>query len=165
MAKEYYHHVLIHNLENGLPISLSGPYDMVIASHVLEHICYPEKLLRDIAERLTEDGILIVALPNLLNWRFRFKMFIGEFDCASVGIMDNTHYRWYTFQSAWRILETNGLEVVHARADGYFPLPGVRKLGLRRIARRIDAVACKALPGLFDFQLLYIARKGRGFTR
>ncbi len=39
----------LHNLEEGLPVELKNKqYDFIICSHVLEHICYPEKLLKDI---------------------------------------------------------------------------------------------------------------------
>lgn len=36
----------LFNLENGLPDSvLQNKYDYIICSHVLEHICYPNRLL------------------------------------------------------------------------------------------------------------------------
>ena len=59
-AKRFCRDVVIHNLENGLPAQLIGPYDCVLCSHVLEHICWPEKLLADIRSRLHKDGLLLV---------------------------------------------------------------------------------------------------------
>jgi 2-polyprenyl-3-methyl-5-hydroxy-6-metoxy-1,4-benzoquinol methylase len=159
IAKAYCRQVVVHNLETGLPSILAGPYDAVIASHVLEHICYPESLLRDISQCLSERGVLIVALPNLLNWRHRVAMFFGKFEYANSGIMDNTHFRWYTFKSARRLLEANGFEISRAYADGYFPLPGLRKLGFRSLATRLDSAVCALFPGLFGYQLLYVAQK------
>src|SRR5262245_57070442 len=57
--------IYIHDLEAGLPQLEFEPYDVVICSHVLEHICYPQKLLNDIHSSLREDGVFVVALPNL----------------------------------------------------------------------------------------------------
>ncbi|MBU0610105.1 MAG: class I SAM-dependent methyltransferase [Armatimonadetes bacterium] len=40
-------------------------YDIILLRHVLEHAHYPLQLLRGLRERLTEDGILCIEVPNL----------------------------------------------------------------------------------------------------
>ncbi len=47
-----------------LPIKKSYKFDVVILSAVLEHITEPEKLLEDLAERLTESGIIVITMPD-----------------------------------------------------------------------------------------------------
>ncbi len=39
-------------------------FDIVVASEVLEHVDFPEKLVRIFKEHLKEDGCLIVTVPN-----------------------------------------------------------------------------------------------------
>ena len=84
MARAHLRTTYIHNLEEGLPPNLASSFDVILASRVLEHICFPEPLFRDVAMKLGNNGIFIVALPNLLNWRYRIKMFYGilEYECG-----------------------------------------------------------------------------------
>lgn len=157
-ALQHCRNVIIHDLEKGLPADLAGPYDCVICSHVLEHICWPEKLLRDIRERLAPEGLLVVALPNLMYYKNRWNLVTGRFDYQDSGLMDNTHFRWYTFRSAGAMLVGNGLEVLLAAAEGSFPIPAVRKMLPAGLARWIDARASATFPGLFGYQFIYCAR-------
>ncbi|MBE2205422.1 MAG: class I SAM-dependent methyltransferase [Chthoniobacterales bacterium] len=157
-AMKHCRNVVIHDLEKGLPAELAGPYDCVICSHVLEHICWPEKLLRDIRERLAPDGRLVVALPNVMFYKNRWNLLAGRFDYQDSGLMDNTHFRWYTFRSAGVMLTANGFEILHAEAEGSFPIPAVRKFLPGGLIRWIDARASAVFPGLFGYQLVYCAR-------
>lgn len=59
-AERYCGKVVVHNLEHGLPINdISTSYDVVLASHVLEHICYPSALFVDVKQVLAPDGLFI----------------------------------------------------------------------------------------------------------
>jgi 2-polyprenyl-3-methyl-5-hydroxy-6-metoxy-1,4-benzoquinol methylase len=155
IARAHCDMVFVHNLEDGLPENLTAKYDAVLASHVLEHICYPEKLLQAIASQLKPNGTLVVALPNLLNWKYRFKMLFGIFEYADIGIMDYTHFRWYTLKSARRLLETHGFKVNKAHAHGYFPF--FRRRIPRGMLVGLDRLICRLLPGLAGFQLILVA--------
>lgn len=158
-AKPFLRDLYIYNLEQGLPNGLRGGYDVVIASHVLEHICYPERLLSDLKNNLADGGVLIVALPNLMNWRYRLRLLVGRFEYESSGVMDNTHFRWYTFKSAMAMLERNGYAVTEKAADGKFPLYILRRIIPGGLSSGIDKLASRMLPGVFGLQLLYVAIK------
>src|SRR5688500_7292562 len=99
ICKTFMRNVFIHNLETGLPDLQPASYDLVLCSHVLEHIGYPQRLLDDIRQVLKKEGTLIVALPNVMHYQSRFKLLSGKFDYEELGIWDNTHLRWYTFAS------------------------------------------------------------------
>ena len=158
-AKQFCREVFVHNLEEGLPPGTQPPYDVVLASHVLEHICFPGKLLRDVAAQLSPEGILIVALPNLMKYKKRFPLVRGKFEYADGGIMDNTHFRWYTFETGRRLLESHGFSVIRAYASGHFPLPFIRRLLPGSLQRWIGNCATKMSPGFFGVQLIYVARR------
>ncbi len=159
IAREVCREVFVHNLEEGLPHGTHPPYDVVLASHVIEHICFPAKLLRDVAAQLAPGGRLIVALPNLMNFKYRFPLFFGKFEYQDGGIMDNTHFRWYTFKSGRRLLEAHGFRVVSAYASGHFPMPLIGRLVPSAIRRWIDRCAARISPGFFGIQLIYVAVK------
>ncbi len=157
-AAPFCRRVVIHNLEKGLPAELSGRYDCVLCSHVLEHICWPERLLHDIRDRLAPGGLLVVGLPNMLFYKNRWRILTGRLEYEESGLMDNTHFRWYTFQSAQHLLARNGFEVVSAEAEGSFPIPFRRQLFSKAITRPVDAWASAKFPGLFGHQMIYSAR-------
>jgi|SRR6185437_4097842 len=98
----------LFNLENGLPNEvINEQYDYVICAHVLEHICYPEKLLRDISSCLRKDGILIVALPNLFHYRSRWELIKGILIIllqafGIILILNGTHLR--PVQAYWKLM-------------------------------------------------------------
>jgi 2-polyprenyl-3-methyl-5-hydroxy-6-metoxy-1,4-benzoquinol methylase len=165
IARQYCRNVFVHNLENGLPQTAHGPYDVILASHVLEHICFPEKLLRDISSVLSDRGVLIVALPNVCHWRNRLGVLFGKFEYTKTGIMDNTHFKWYTFLSGRRLLESHGFQVRQAYAEGIAPLWIVRKILPRGVIKSLDALMCRLSPGLFGVQLLYVATREPSSTR
>jgi SAM-dependent methyltransferase len=160
-AEKWCRRVYLHDCESGLP-HIEAKYDCVICSHVLEHIAAPDLLLKSISQSLSAKGVLIVALPNLLNYKNRWHLLRGRFDYEEGGIMDYTHVRWYTFESAKRLLERHGFNVDHASASGAFPLPVIRRLlGLSGQHIWLDRLACHYWPGLFGWQLLFVARQRR----
>lgn len=147
----------LHDFTNGLPASMSGQYDYIICSHVLEHLAYPDFLLHDLKKLLKENGRLVVALPNIMHYNSRKKLIWGEFEYLETGIWDNTHLRWYTFKSGKRLLERNGYHVYKSWVDG--EIPALRVFGILPIAIRkyIFRFLCLFSKGLFGGQLLYSA--------
>ncbi len=158
IARPHLRSVHLHNLEGGLPPEMTGPYDAVTASHVLEHICFPEALLRDVRARLAPGGVFIVAIPNMLTIKYRLRLLLGRIEYEAKGIMDNTHFRWYTFRSFQQLLSAHGYQVVEAYGTGYFPLPLLRELLPGALSAALDRLSCRLFPGLFAIQLVFVAR-------
>ena len=156
MASECCEAVLLGDLNSGIPQEAGGPFDLVIFSHVLEHLLHPEVALREARRVLRPEGRIIVALPNVLYWRLRIRFLLGEFKYQPTGIMDETHVRFYTFHSGMELLRSNGFEIVSTLGDGALPLPLLRRL-LPAIARVLDPFASRLIPGLFAEQILYVA--------
>ena len=149
--------VYIYNLEEGLP-KLISTYDYIICSHVLEHIAYPEKLLMDIKKYLKQDGKLIVALPNLMHYRFRFELLKGNFYQKESGIWDYTHLRWYTFSSGREMLLRNGFKIEKAYVDGDIPLLSYLKFIPKLVRSKIYLLLAKISSGFFGGQLIYVCK-------
>lgn len=151
--------VWVYNVEQGLPTEMTEQYDVVILSHVLEHICYPQRLLKDIKNRLKPNGILIIALPNLMHFNSRWKLTKGNFKYEEYGIWDYTHFRWYTFKSAQKMLEENDYSVEKADVSGWIPFEHrLKKITPAGMRNGLFNMLKKISPGLFGFQLLYVAK-------
>ena len=150
----------IYNLENGLPPGAkNNSYDYIICSHVLEHICYPGKVLLDIRACLKPGGKLIVALPNLFHYASRWKLFKGEFNYQDSGVWDNTHFKWYSFKTGKELLEQKGFTVITEKVTGELPGNSLfSKILPKRLAGALFNLLTKISPGLFGYQLLYVAK-------
>ena len=149
--------VLLADLEEDLPDEVGRGYDLVVLSHVLEHLRHPERLLGAVRRLLRQGGVAIVALPNPLFYPIRLRVLLGRCEYERDGILDETHLRFYSFASGAALLERNGLHVVEAKAEGGFPLWRIRALLPAATVARIDTAACRWRPGLFGRQLLYRA--------
>ena len=47
-------------------------FDLIVLHHVLEHLPQPLQTLRDCARHLTPQGRLVLEVPNLGSWQFRY---------------------------------------------------------------------------------------------
>ena len=99
------------DLDAGLPKETGTGYDIVIAADVLEHVRWPDKLLRDIALCLTPGGIVLASIPNFSHWYPRLRVAAGLFDYDRRGILDATHFRFFTRRSFDRLVEKTGFTV------------------------------------------------------
>lgn len=62
-----YHRVCQANVSNGLPFE-DGSYDVVVCSHIIEHLLEPESLVAEARRVLRPGGILIVGVPMHTRW-------------------------------------------------------------------------------------------------
>ena len=112
---------------------LVGPFDYIIAADVLEHLRNPEKTLHLLHPLLNQEGRLIISLPNIAYWKIRLQLLSGHFDYTDSGIMDRTHYRFFTRDTAAKMIESAGfkvLEILSAEPDR--PGFGGLKSGIKR---------------------------------
>jgi 2-polyprenyl-3-methyl-5-hydroxy-6-metoxy-1,4-benzoquinol methylase len=150
--------VHLTNLEEGLPTSVGGGFDVILASHVLEHLARPERLLRDVPPRLKTGGVLAVALPNIAHYRQRIRFVQGKFNYTEAGQLDRTHLRFYTYKTAAQLLERNGYELIHVIAEGGLPWWKSRSLVPLELVSRLDEWATRLRPNLFAEQSLLLAK-------
>jgi SAM-dependent methyltransferase len=159
-AQKNMRHVYIFNLENGLPPEVfNHRYDAILCSHVLEHICWPEKLFNDIKTLLlASNGELVIALPNLMHYNTRIPLMLGNFNYSESGIMDKSHFKWYTYRSMTDLLISYGFQVKWKGVDGYLPLHSLLKYLPPTFYRALKKLLFGISKGFFGQQLLYKAR-------
>lgn len=134
-------------------------FDCIIFSHILEHTYQPQKVLRCFSNFLSENGLIIVALPNVLQYKQRLEFLKGRFRYSiNGGLMDNTHFRFFDWETAQEMISDAGLKIISKETSGNFPLSVVRKI-LPRIGDAVDRFSLKYWPGLFAFQFVFIAKK------
>ena len=147
----------VGDLEDGIPSEVGTGFDVVIAADVLEHLRRPERLLDDIKGVMTPRGRLIVSVPNFGHWYPRTRTVLGVFDYDQRGILDKTHYRFFTRKSLDRVLRNAGFEVRRRTEVGlpFDVLSGEDRGGLlTRILRALDRLTVSVRPTLFAYQFV-----------
>lgn len=144
------------DLEDGIPAEAGTGYDIVIAADVLEHLRQPERLLKDVKGVLNPGGRLVVSVPNFGHWYPRTRTVLGAFDYDQRGILDKTHYRFFTRKSLDRMLRNAGFEVRRRTEVGlpFDVLSGESKGGFARLLRVLDRVSVSLRPTLFAYQFV-----------
>lgn len=140
-------------------------FDRVLLLDVLEHLRRPEQILQQSHEVLKREGQLIVSLPNIANIFVRLMLLIGRFDYAERGLLDKTHLRFFTRKTARHLLESSGYKIIDEK-ETIIPLELVlgwpAKNPLMRALNRLLALVTWMLPGLFGYQIMFVARSTVG---
>jgi len=152
MARHHLDRVIVSDLNTFSPTDL-GRFDCIICSHILEHLYWPEQVLRAVVPLLEPGGRLFVALPNPLVWRQRVRFLRGEFRYTDGGLMDRTHFRFFDWASARALVAGAGFREISAYADGGIPL--ARYLPV--VGRLLSLAALRMAPGLFGWQFVIVA--------
>lgn len=139
-------------------------FDRVLLLDVLEHLRRPERILEEAHAVLKREGFLIVSLPNVANIAVRLMLLFGRFNYAERGILDKTHLRFFTRKTARRLLQENGYSILEEKLT-VIPLELILGLSpdniVLKILNRALALATWMIPGLFGYQVMFVARSLR----
>lgn len=83
-------------------------FDVIVCADVLEHLRDPSRLLARLPALMQPDGYLVASLPNVTHASVVFELVHGRFEYGAEGLLDQTHVRFFTLQSAVRLLEGCG---------------------------------------------------------
>jgi 2-polyprenyl-3-methyl-5-hydroxy-6-metoxy-1,4-benzoquinol methylase len=95
--------------QDGLPIQ---SYDLVLCLDVLEHMINPWHALVRIRSLMKDSGTLVVCLPNVRNFRVLVPLILnGRWDYADTGLLDRTHFRFFTLATMREMLLGAGYKI------------------------------------------------------
>ena len=94
------------------------PFDVILASDVLEHLAEPEAVLARALTRLRPGGAVVVSLPNVAHVVVFANLLMKRWPRRSSGIFDRAHLRFFAKRDMVRLLEGAGLHVL--RIEPYF---------------------------------------------
>jgi len=150
------------NLEDEtLPDIPKQTFDVLCFCHVLEHLVDPVKVINKLLPYLKPNGKVIIALPNVANWRSRWKLAIGRFEYTDGGVFDRTHLHFYTFYTApqYLINPIPALKIEAHTVNGSVPLSFLRHHFLSpSIKKNLDNIGCHLMPNLFGGEIFMVAR-------
>jgi glycosyltransferase involved in cell wall biosynthesis len=143
------------DLAKGLLDTLPERFDIVLMSDVLEHVKHPDRLLKQACSHLAEGGKILLSLPNVVHWSIRTAMAFGKFDYTNKGILDRSHLRFFTRETARRLFREAGLRVTEERST---PVPWENVVSggvLRDLLEKADHLLGELDPNLFAYQYVY----------
>jgi ubiquinone/menaquinone biosynthesis C-methylase UbiE len=106
----------LHSAED-LRTFADGAFQIVIAKHVVEHLPQPELAIREMSRVLAQDGLLVLATPNLDSPMRGWKKE------RWIGYQDPTHISLKTPAEWLRLLRQSGMEIRKVFSDGFWDTP------------------------------------------
>ena len=123
---------VVHDLSNGVgPLAARGPFEVIVAGEIIEHVPDQGMLFRTAQELLAEDGELVITTPN---------PFAPKRTAAGRrGIVwENTDHILLAFPTGIaELAQRHGLRLLHRRCPG--PEPTAPQGGRARPAHRAGA--------------------------
>lgn len=74
-------------------------FDYIILADVLEHLCEPERIVRNLAEHLKEGGAFLCCVPNLMSLSVLYPLLQGRFEHVGTGMPGREPFRFFTLDS------------------------------------------------------------------
>jgi len=106
---------------NGIDFS---EYDYIICADVLEHLIDADRILKIINSKINKDSKLLISIPNIAFLKYRILHLLGNFNYTNTGVMDNTHLKFYTYDSIVKLLNENNFKILkitaYTLASSYF---------------------------------------------
>jgi 2-polyprenyl-3-methyl-5-hydroxy-6-metoxy-1,4-benzoquinol methylase len=103
-----------------LPDFPAGFFDCIVFNDVLEHLTDPEKALDGCKRILSEQGYIVSSIPNVRYiGNLAELLFRKDWEYKAGGILDRTHYRFYTQKSIIRMFTHSGFRVI--KCEGINP--------------------------------------------
>ena len=135
-------------------------FDLILVSHVLEHLQEPAQVLVSISSLLSSDGLVLIALPNICHWRTRLQIARGSFEYQDSVILDRSHLRFYSYWSARELVEScPSVTLVHQWPLGGAILGPLRARLPQKASHWLDRQASCRWPNLFGFETHLLARR------
>jgi len=116
-ARQHLTRVEVGDLESVDLVSLFGPasFDVVVFGDVLEHLRDPLPTLRQSRRLLAPGGSVLISTPNVAHGDVRLALLQGNFRYNKLGILDETHTRFFTRESLVEFLRDAGFVLVDLR--------------------------------------------------
>jgi glycosyltransferase involved in cell wall biosynthesis/precorrin-6B methylase 2 len=121
IARRYCQKMIEGDIET-LDLSNLGQYDAIVFGDVLEHLRNPSEILQKVLGLLKPAGKVLISLPNIANIWVRMSLLFGRFNYTRVGILDESHLRFYTLETMKKLADDSGLDVLTINATP-IPLP------------------------------------------
>lgn len=122
-----------------LPQLPTGYFDCLVFNDVLEHFTDPERVVEQCRSLLAPGGYVVSSIPNVRYIGNLVEVLIKrDWAYKSGGILDRTHYRFFTQKSIIRMFTAAGYSVVTCTGINPTKSLKTRLLGLLTLGHMSD---------------------------
>lgn len=143
------------------PNDFSVKFDYIICGDVLEHLYDPWGVLKKLQMLLSENGKVIISLPNINFIEIIRDLLIGEWTYKGQGILDRTHLRFFTRKTALELVEQAGLKPINVVAVDVGIEPNSKLGKFYEEIKKLQLPAVETSE-FIAFQWLIVAQNKRG---
>ena len=86
-------------------------FDVIVFGDILEHLRNPAAVLDEARRLLRPDGYVVASIPNIAHGAIRLALLKGNFDYQEMGILDETHLRFFTLKTTEELFVEAGYEI------------------------------------------------------
>jgi 2-polyprenyl-3-methyl-5-hydroxy-6-metoxy-1,4-benzoquinol methylase len=114
VAKKWIDRVIVGDIEDDRQWAelADQQFDVVMFADVLEHLRDPLTALRNSLTKLKPSGYVILSVPNVAHGDVRLSLLQGRFEYQELGLLDQTHIKFFTLESLRELLHQAGLTIV-----------------------------------------------------
>ncbi len=100
------------NIEtDNIDVLKNETYDVIYFGDVIEHLVDPVETLKRVKPLLREGGFIVFSIPNMAYIGIRLELLEGNFDYTETGILDKTHFHFYTQIEVERVFTEAGYHI------------------------------------------------------
>lgn len=116
-AEEFCERVIVGNVEE---LDLEGEigeetFDVLVFGDVLEHLKDPPGALERFKPFLNPGGHVVASIPNIAHGSVRLALLRGRFRYRSLGLLDDTHLKFFTRESVGEMFGGAGFLISEVR--------------------------------------------------
>jgi len=110
IAEQYCEQVIVADLDcvSVVDILPRQAFDVAVFGDVLEHLRDPWRVLEETRQLLKPEGYVVASIPNIAHGAIRLALLQGRFEYTEMGILDNTHLRFFTRETVEKLFERGG---------------------------------------------------------
>src|SRR5215216_4505291 len=80
-------------------------FDVIVFGDTLEHLKNPLQTLDRLKPFLRSEGYVVASIPNVAHGSVRLALMQGRFQYSQLGLLDDTHLRFFTRESVEQLFE------------------------------------------------------------
>ena len=134
-----------------------GSIDVAVFGDVLEHLRYPASVLKKVRRFLKPQGSVVISIPNVCHGDVLINLLNGDFRYTSMGLLDETHLRFFGLKNVLDLLDGSGYSITEIRTTR-LPVGGTE---LRRDPEEVPREIRRFIEGLPNsdvYQFVLLAR-------
>lgn len=154
---------------------ISGKFEVIVASQVLEHVPDPDIIVQNLAKHLSGKGVMIITVPNGYGWTEFLKRIkqrlpkyrsLGATNTGKFTANEDLHLQFYTRKKLDALFSRHGLRIDtqlnHTSVFGAFPVSYLYFISpkkARRFIDRMDGRLADKIPSCMANGWYFIVRK------